>query len=528
MADSALAQSAQQAQSGPFSVALGDKPYSAPYTSAGKEICENLYVEKAVTETSTVPYYYVSIPGMRVWSKSTGASTAACRGLYATGTNKLYGVWSNKLYELSSNGTREEIGTLNTYTGTVSFADNGTEMCIVDGRAGYIVTMTSNSFAQITDEYFPGIADDDPTKAATRVFCFDTYFLVNKQNSNEYYWSTPGYTDVAFDSDHPDVFNKWNGLQFGKKIGDSDDIVTMAKCVNLLWLFGKQSIEVHYDTGDYNSQLFARVNNALINFGCSAKNSVVTYANNVFWIGADKTGTVGIFTASTDFMPQRISTRGVESYIQSMSDFTDAIAFTYSADGHAFICWYFPNGDQTWCFDVVTQSWHKRTHYAYETGSVSAHYGLYTAFWNGKNLVGDRLTNAIYEFDLDYFVNDDHDGEDVNYIQRIKTTPVQMNYGKLTRYKTFQLIMQQGAGESINDENGVGQDPRAMIAWSNDYGNSWSNERDVVIGKIGEYGKRTRLTNLGMGRYRCWRVRVTDPVRVILAAVLIDFDVCSR
>lgn len=528
MADSTQAQIAQQATSGPYSIALGDKPYAAPYTSVGLEQCENLYVEKAITETSTFPYYYVSIPGMKVWSKSTASATAACRGMYTSCTGLLYAVFGNKLFRFNNNGTRDEIGELDSYTGTVSFADNGIELILVDGMAGYIVVMSSNDFSKITDEYFPGVADNDPTKAPNKVVCIDTYFLVNKQGSNEYYWSTPGYTDVAFDSDHPTVFNKWNGLQFGKKIGDSDEIVTMCKSVSLLWLFGPQSIEVHYDTGDYQGQLFARVSNALINFGCSAKNSVVNFANNVFWIGSDKNGTVGIFTASTDFMPQRISTRGVESYIQSMPDFTDAIAFTYAADGHAFICWYFPSGNQTWCFDVVTQSWHQRTHYAYETGESSAYYGLYTAFAYGKNLIGDRLTNAVYELDSDYFVNDNHDGENVNYIQRIKTTPVQLNYGKLTRYKTFQLLMQQGQGLTVDDANLVGRDPKAMIAWSNDSGNTLSAERDVGIGKQGNYSKRTRLTMLGSGRNRCWRIRITDPIRVIIAGVLVDFETLGR
>jgi hypothetical protein len=513
---------------GPVSIALGDRPYSAPYTSAGLEQCENLYIEKAITETSSVPYYYVSIPGMRAWINSSGNSSASCRGLYTTGTNKLYGVWGNKLYEVRLDGTKEDVGTLNTSSGTVSFADNGIEMCIVDGRSGYIVVMTSNAFSYITDSYFPGIADNDPSKSPTRVFCIDSYFLVNKQNSSEYYWSTPGYTDVAFDSDQPTETNNWNGLQFGVKIGDSDNIVTMAKCVNLLWLFGKQSIEVHVNTGDYNGQLFARSSNALINFGCTAKDSVVTFGNNIFWMGADKNGTVGIFTASTDFMPTRISTRGVESYIQSMSKFDDAIAFTYAADGHAFICWYFPAGNQTWCYDIVTSAWHRRTHYDYTSGVVSAHRALYATFAFGKNLVGDRLTNAVYEYDQDYFVNDNADGVDVNYIQRIKTSPVHMNSGKLTRYKTFQLIMQQGSGTTLNDDNLVGQDPRAMISWSNDYGNSWSNERDVSIGKQGEYGKRTRLTNLGSGRYRTWKIRVTDPVRIIIAALLIESEEFAR
>lgn len=528
MADNPIADKLQGAPSGPFSIALGDKPYSAPYTSVGTEQCENLYIEKSITETSTVPYYYLSIPGLRLFSKSTSDNTPACRGLYSTGTGKLYGVFGNKLYDIASNGTRAEVGILESNQGSVSFADNGTEMCIVDGRAGYIVVMSSNDFSKITDSYFPGIADNDTSKAPTRVVCIDTYFIVNKQNSNEYFWSNPGYTDVAYDSDHPEITNKWNGLQFGRKIGDSDNIISMAKCVNLLWLFGKNSLEVHYNTGDYQNQLFARQSNALVNFGCSAPNSVAAFSNNVFWIGADKSGTVGIFTASTDFMPQRISTRGVESYIQSMTNFTDAIAYTYAADGHAFICWYFPSGNQTWCFDVVTQAWHRRTHFDYKSGVSSAYYGLYSTFAHGKNLVGDRYTNAIYEFDSDYYVNDDHDGNDVNYIQRIKTTPVQMNYGKLTRYKTLQLIMQQGVGNTIDDSNLVGRNPKAMLSWSNDYGNSWSNERDIELGRQGDYGHRTRLTNLGMGRYRCWKVRITDPVKVVLSALLVDFETGLR
>ena len=516
------------ATTGPYLLPLGDTPYAAPYTSIGQEICENLFVEKSTSETSAYIYYYVGIHGMKNWIVADSKSSAACRGLYVSGLGTLYGVWGDKLYKIESNATRTLLGELDTNVGNVSFADNGTELILVDGAAGYISVMGSNTFDKITDEYFPGIADDDPTKAPNKVVCIDTYFIVNRQGSNEYYWSTPGYIDVAFDTDRPDKFNKWNGLQFGRKIGDSDEIVSMAKSVNLLWLFGKQSIEVHYDTGDYNGQLFGRMSNALVNFGCAAKDSVINFANTVFWIGADQKGTVGIFSAGTDFMPQRISTRGVESYMQSMPDFTDATAFSYAADGHIFICWYFPSGNQTWVYDIVTGKWHRRTHYNYQTGAINAHRGLYCAFAFGKNLIGDRLCEAVYELDLNYFVNDEPDGDGVNYINRIRTSPVQVNYGKLTRYKTLQIMMQQGVGLNDNDDAMVGKDPKAMIAYSNDSGNTWSSERDVAIGAMGKHGTRTRLTMLGSGRNRCWRIRITDPVRVILAGMLVDFEVLGR
>lgn len=40
---------------------LGAKPYSQPYNSVGKEICQNLYVETSTTETAKAQYYYIKI-----------------------------------------------------------------------------------------------------------------------------------------------------------------------------------------------------------------------------------------------------------------------------------------------------------------------------------------------------------------------------------------------------------------------------------------------------------------------------------
>lgn len=602
---------------GPYIFPLGKMPYASP-SALGGEASENLYVEMSSTETSTMPYYYVSIPGMKNYILSSGPSSAACRGLYTTGTGKVFGVWSNQLYEIFGQGSRSYVGQLLSFNGNVSFADNGFEMILVDGKAGYTVNLTTGVFAQILDDYFPGIADNDDTKAPTKVCTIDTYFIVNKQNSNEYYWSTPNYIDTAFDIDNPSKTNKWNGLQFGKKIGDSDEIIAMVKNVSLLYLFGRQSIEIHYDTGDYNNQLFARLQNALINFGCSAPNSVAQFGNSVFWIGTDKStgGTLGIFSTNNDYKPTRISTRGIEIILNSMPTNEDAISFVYSKDGNTFINWYFAGGDTMLVYDVTTGSWHKRTYYDYRTGTKNAHRGIYTTDGFGQILVGDRLTDAVYVFDNTYYYNDNADGVGVNYIRREKISPININTGRMARYKSIELLVEPGVGllngftdnsertqfrqfrdssgntapngkayfykagttqlidtydastggnvnsnPVILDGNGeatiwlapteydviitnsddspfltqryvgtklVGEDPKAIISWSNDAGNSWSNEREVSLGKIGEFNKRARLTMLGTGRNRTWRIVITDPVKVVLIGLLVDWDSLGR
>ena len=44
-----------------------------------------------------------------------------------------------------------------------------------------------------------------------------------------------------------------NAFTNGTKDGRKPDIVSsLIDCTNMLWLFGNNSIEIHYDTGDYN------------------------------------------------------------------------------------------------------------------------------------------------------------------------------------------------------------------------------------------------------------------------------------
>ena len=64
-------------------------------------------------------------------------------------------------------------------------------------------------------------------------------------------------------------------------------------------------------------------------------------------------------------------------------------------------------------------------------------------------------------------------------------------------------------------------DPILVLDWSDNHGRTWSNVRELPMGKIGEYETRLKTERLGSSRNRVYRVTISDPVkRVILAAEL--------
>lgn len=66
-----------------------------------------------------------------------------------------------------------------------------------------------------------------------------------------------------------------------------------------------------------------------------------------------------------------------------------------------------------------------------------------------------------------------------------------------------------------------GNNPQAMLHWSNDGGFTFGNEHWTTIGKMGAYKNRAIWRQMGEARDRVYEVQVTDPVyRVIVSAEL--------
>jgi len=93
-------------------------------------------------------------------------------------------------------------------------------------------------------------------------------------------------------------------------------------------------------------------------------------------------------------------------------------------------------------------------------------------------------------------------------------------------YNWVQVICNQGSGTTVDNVDGVGTNPALQLAWSDDTGETWSNERSAPIGRQGQYASRTRVLGCGMGRNRVFRIAMTDPVPFILVALIFNGNPC--
>ena len=281
-----------------------------------------------------------------------------------------------------------------------------------------------------------------------------------------------------------------------------------------VWLFGTQSVEVWYNAGTSPFPL-ARIQGAVNEFGCAATYSVAKLDNSLFWLGADARGQ-GIVYRANGYVGQRVSTHAVEYAIQSYGTISDAIAFSYQQDGHAFYVLTFPTAQKTWVYDVSTGAWHERAGFA--NGQFIRHRANCQTFFNNKVVVGDFENGNIYAYDLDYFSDGDFPQK---WLRSWRALPQGQNNLTRTAQHTLQLNCETGVGLIT----GQGDNPKVMLRWSDDGGHTWSNEHWTDMGKIGAYGYRAFWRRLGMTnklRDRVYEISGTDPVKLaIMGAELV-------
>jgi hypothetical protein len=303
-------------------------------------------------------------------------------------------------------------------------------------------------------------------------------------------------------------------LDFASVQADPDNLVSSVVDHGQVWLFGTNSVEVWYDSGNVDFPL-QRIDGAFNEIGCAATFSVAKLDNSLFWLGADRRGK-GIVYRANGYSGTRVSTHAVEWQIQQYADISDAVAYTYQQDGHSFYVLSFPSANATWVYDVATQAWHERA--GWNNGSFTRHRSNCQTYFNNVNAVGDYQNGNIYAFDMVKY--SDHDRIQ-KWLRSWRALPTGQNNLKRTAQHTQQLDCETGVGLVI----GQGNDPQVMMRFSDDGGHTWSNEQWSLMGKIGEYYRRVFWRRLGMTqkiRDRVYEVSGTDPVKIaIVGAELI-------
>lgn len=425
-----------------------------------------------------------SMPGTPGLVKLSSAGSGPCRGMhYVSRSNRAFMVSGAELYEITDPSVPVVRATLDTNLGYVSLADNGIEMCLVDGTSLYLYTLATDV---VTKPATPGFS------GATRVSFQDGYFIVNRADTQQFFLS--------------DLYNgsSWDALDVASKEGEPDNLLSLEVDHRELWLFGERTTEVWFNSGDPLFP-FERIQNAFLQEGIAGANLVERVDNSLFWVKRDRNGQHMVMRAD-GYVGQRVSTFALEQAMSGYGDISQGTMWSYMERGHSFLLINFPNADRTWVFDAATRLWHERD-YTPPTGKKhTRHRAEHHILLGTKHIVGDYQNGNVYE------LSETARTDDGAPITRLRDTPYIAEEGKRIFFPVVQLDMETGIGAG----NGAASNPKVALSWTDDGGHTYSDEHVVSAGKVGEYGARARWTRLGSSRGRSFRVKITDPVKVTL------------
>jgi hypothetical protein len=332
-------------------------------------------------------------------------------------------------------------------------------------------------------------SSDGAFTGGTNVDIVDNYFVYNRPDTQQFGCSN--------------VLSPISGsTNFSSKDGAPDDLVTLIVDHREIYLLGETSSEVWVDQGT-SPFPFTRIPGTSTQHGIAAPFSVSRLGNSFAYLSRNNRGLAQIVQMN-GYVPQRISTHAVENTLSGKT-ITDAIAWTYQLEGHEVYVISFPTLQLTWCFDIATGMWHKWL-YTNNLGQYERCRGNCAAVFQGYVLVGDYSNGKIYHLDRNVYTDD---GQHVKRLRRAPhlTVDLQRQY-----FEELQLQFQPGVGLDV----GQGEDPQAMLRWSNDGGSTWSNEHWTTIGKIGKYTNRAIWRRLGTARDRIFEVSISDPVKAVI------------
>lgn len=406
------------------------------------------------------------------------------RGAWAVGLYA-YVVQAGNLYKLDTLGNKSNLGMLSSSNGAVSICDNGSQLLIVDGIAGYTYTFATTSFAKITDPDFPN--------GATTCAFQDGFFLVENPNINGQFCKSASYDGTS-----------WDPLDTGVMVSNSNPCIAIDSDNGYVIPWGTLSIEFWQNIGSAGFP-FSPIRSAAQEYGLAAKTSRAKINSQIFFLAQNRAGQVFVGKVAP-FSVQRVSNNDIENIINSFSLVSDATGFTYLLDGHPFYQINFPTAGRSFLYDDSTSFWSE-----VQTGTdlLARHNAQYGFAWNGKTYVTDYSNGNVYLLDPSSYTDNG------TYIKRQVRTKHQSKDGNEFSIDEVWLDMEAGVGL----QSGQGSDPQVALRVSKDNGRTYGVERWAPLGKVGQYQLQgPHWTRLGSAYDFVLEFTMTDPVKFAISA----------
>lgn len=465
---------------------LGQQSKSPNITAAHRI---NLYydIQADLDKTQVVAY---NTPGLNLFN-NLGASPT--RGMHwFEAFNILCVIQRGNLFIVAADGTSTMYTLSPTdISGYVSMANNGNygslgkQLCIATGTAVYIYDAVTHA---ITNVLTTG-ANPIPYAADTVTF-LDGYFIANRINSGQFYIST------AYDG------LSWDGLNFATAESNPDNLVAVVADKGYLALFGTSSVELWANTGEALFP-FGRVQGAPTNSGLASRWSL-SYANG-FSTGLfrNKQGALSICQLQ-GYQVTPISNTDIDYIINNYNTPTNCVGFGYYLNGRPFYQITFIEDQKTWLYDFSSGAWSQL-----KSWGISRHTADLGCSFDTKFIVSDYNDGQLYILDPDVFTDN---GQPIE--RELTSGHVFAATRNNMTIRRLRLDMEGGVG--LNTQ------PTVMLQISRDGGNTYGNEKWTNLGTSGQNYKRAEWRRLGHARDFLFKIRITDPIKVVLIAAIVE------
>lgn len=438
----------------------------------------NMYYEVSKQEDKTKVTAY-GTAGLLLF---TSFGDTPCRALYEFGDN-IYVVHRGTFWQVNNAGIKVSKGTIGTTTGRVSIADNGKEIMLVDGNKGYIYNTVTDVFSEIVAEGFP--------LNPNTVTFLASFFVVTINNSGRFYKS--GIYDGL----------SWSALDYANAESSPDNLINSFTNSGQLVQFGQKTIEFWGVSGAADFP-FSAIQGSAIEYGLAARFSVVKFALGLMFLARSRAGEVKVMYLQ-GYQLSDVTGLELSNVINGYDNLESSTAFYYEQDGHSM---YELNiGGFTWLYDSSSQCWSELTSFG-----LTRHLPEIQSQFINRNLVSDYSNGNLYFLDKNTYT--DNGGM---IVRELVGRHIFNNMDRIF-ISSLQIDMEGGVGLIT----GQGSNPQVMLQVSKDNGHTFGNERWVNLGAIGMYLTRVIWRQLGTARDFVFKIRITDPVKVVITGAYIE------
>lgn len=443
----------------------------------------NLYAE-IIEDAEKARVVYYNTPGLILF---TTFGDTPIRGAIPVG-DYIYVVHRGTFWRVDNAGAKTSMGTLSTTSGRVDIAYSGTQIAIADGTSLYCFTVIGATFVTVAS----GLSAN-PSSVTFQ----DGYFIVSFALPSGVYQISGSYDGTTFDA-----------LDFATAESNPDGLVRVIADHGELVLCGETTIEYASNTGGQDFP-YSTLKGATQEFGLAAKWSLTKFNDSMAGLFKNRMGQVQVMVMLGHSMKE-ISTPELCSLINGYTTVSDATGFSYLLGGHPMYQINFPSAGKSWLFDASTNLWT-----SLESGlSGGRHLAEIHSDYLNKPRVTDYANGNIYTLDAN------------TYADNGTARPVEITSrrvfkgGEWVRIPALQVHFEAGSGLV----SGQGVAPQAMLRISRDGGYTFGNEMWRPMGAIGAYLTRAIWRRLGVARDWVFKLRITDPVKVVITSASMDIS----